>query len=92
VQKGQSNLFIGGLYALATAALLATQAPLPPNISVIGRAKKVSDQLTKAEVSPTLLISPVATSRVVREIGFDLRLERELACVARASVRPLNLV
>jgi drug/metabolite transporter (DMT)-like permease len=28
VQKGQSNLFIGGLYALTTAALLATQAPL----------------------------------------------------------------
>jgi drug/metabolite transporter (DMT)-like permease len=28
VQKGQSNLFLGGLYALATAALLATQAPL----------------------------------------------------------------
>ena len=28
VQKGQSSLFIGALYALATAALLATQAPL----------------------------------------------------------------
>lgn len=28
VQKGRSNLFIGALYALATAALLATQAPL----------------------------------------------------------------
>jgi drug/metabolite transporter (DMT)-like permease len=28
VQKGQSSLFIGGLYALTTAALLATQAPL----------------------------------------------------------------
>ena len=28
MQKGQSNLFIGGLYALMTAALLATQAPL----------------------------------------------------------------
>jgi small-conductance mechanosensitive channel len=28
VQKGQSNLFLGGLYALTTAALLATQAPL----------------------------------------------------------------
>jgi hypothetical protein len=28
MQKGQSNLFIGGLYALTTAALLATQAPL----------------------------------------------------------------
>ena len=28
VQKGQSNLFIGCLYALTTAALLATQAPL----------------------------------------------------------------
>ena len=27
VQKGQSNLFLGGLYALTTAALLATQAP-----------------------------------------------------------------
>jgi hypothetical protein len=28
VQKGQSSLFLGGLYALTTAALLATQAPL----------------------------------------------------------------
>jgi CRP-like cAMP-binding protein len=28
VQKGQSNLFLGGLYELTTAALLATQAPL----------------------------------------------------------------
>ena len=28
MQKGQSSLFIGGLYALTTAALLATQAPL----------------------------------------------------------------
>ena len=27
MQKGQSNLFLGGLYALTTAALLATQAP-----------------------------------------------------------------
>ena len=27
VQKGQSNLFLGGLYALTTAALLAPQAP-----------------------------------------------------------------
>jgi len=27
VQKGRSNLFLGGLYALTTAALLATQAP-----------------------------------------------------------------
>ena len=28
MQKGQSNLFLGGLYALTTAVLLATQAPL----------------------------------------------------------------
>jgi hypothetical protein len=28
VRKGRSNLFLGGLYALTTAALLATQAPL----------------------------------------------------------------
>ena len=28
MQKGHSSLFIGGLYALTTAALLATQAPL----------------------------------------------------------------
>jgi hypothetical protein len=28
VQKGRSNLFLGGLYAFTTAALLATQAPL----------------------------------------------------------------
>ena len=28
MQKGQSNPFIGGLYALTTAALLVTQAPL----------------------------------------------------------------
>jgi small-conductance mechanosensitive channel len=28
VQEGQSSLFIGALYALTTAALLATQAPL----------------------------------------------------------------
>ena len=28
MRKGRSNLFLGGLYALTTAALLATQAPL----------------------------------------------------------------
>jgi drug/metabolite transporter (DMT)-like permease len=37
VQTGESNLFKGGLYALATAALLATQAPL----SLLG-AKRLS--------------------------------------------------